>query len=72
MRPLPPAARAEPPALPKLRGTGSVSTTDAERIAHEHYTEFNAKQKAAERQVATDADDLEELNRIADLISGRP
>ena len=58
--------------LPKLRGSGSVSTKDAERIAHERCTEFDAKRKAAERQVATDADDLEELNRVADLILGRP
>ena len=52
--------------LPKLRGAGSVSAKDAERIAHERYTEFDAKRKEAERQVAAEAGDLEELKRIAD------
>ena len=52
--------------LPKLRGAGSVSSKDAERIAHERYTEFDAKRKEAERQAAAEVDDLEELKRIAD------
>ena len=58
--------------LPKLQGAGSVSAQEAQRIAHERYVEFDAKRKGAERQVAAETGDLEELNRIADLISGRP
>ena len=52
--------------LPKLRGACTVSTKDFERIAHERYNEFDTKRKEAERQVATEAGDLEELKRIAD------
>ena len=52
--------------LPKLRGAGGVSAKDAERIAHERYTEFDAKRKEAEKQVADETEDLEELKRIAD------
>ena len=52
--------------LPKLQGTGSVSADDAERIAHEHYAEFDAKRKEAEKQVAAETGDLEELKHIAD------
>ena len=50
--------------LPKLRGAGSFSATDAERVAHERYAEFDAKRKEAERQVAAETGDLEELKRI--------
>ena len=53
--------------LPKLRGAGSVSAADAERVAHERYAAFDAKRKGAERQVAAEVDDLEELERIADV-----
>ena len=56
--------------LPKLRGTGSVSAKDAERVAHERYTEFESKRKEAERQVLAEVDDLEELKRIVGLNSG--
>ena len=52
--------------LPNLRGAGSVSAKDAERIAHERYLEFDAKRKEAERRVADETEDLEELKRIAD------
>ena len=52
--------------LRRLRGTGSVSAAGAERIAHERYAEFDAKRKEADRQVAAEAGDLEELKRIAE------
>ena len=52
--------------LPKLRGTGNVSATDAKRIAHEHYVGFDAKRREAERQIAAAEEDLDELKRIAD------
>ena len=52
--------------LPKLRGAGSVLAKYAERIAHERYTKFDTKRKEAERQVANEAGDLEELKRIVD------
>ena len=58
--------------LPKLRGAGSVSTTDAERVAHERYAELDANRKEAERQVAAEAGDVEELKRIVGLTSGQP
>ena len=57
--------------LPKLRGAGSISSKDAERVVHERYAEFDAKQKEAERQVAAEASDLEELKRIADATKTR-
>ena len=57
--------------LPKLRGAGSVSATGAERVVHERYAEFEAKRKEAERQVAAEASDLEELKRIADATKTR-
>ena len=53
--------------LPKLRGAGGVSAKDAERIAHERYTEFDTKRKEAEKQAAAETGDLEELKRIADV-----
>ena len=56
--------------LPRLRGAGSVSPKDAERIAHERYAEFDAKRKEAERQVAAETGDIEELKRIVGLNSG--
>ena len=52
--------------LPKLRGAGSLSSKDTERVAHERYTAFDIRRKEAERQVATEAGELEELKRIAD------
>ena len=52
--------------LPKLRGAGSVSAKDTERMVHERYAEFDAKRKEAERRVAVEAGDPEELKRIAD------
>ena len=52
--------------LPKLQGAGSVSSKEAQRIAHERYTEFDAKRKEAERRAAAEVGDLEELKRIAD------
>ena len=52
--------------LPKLRSTGGVSSKDAERIAHERFKEFDTKRKEAEKQVAAETGDLEELKRIAD------
>ena len=57
--------------LPKLRRAGSVSAKNAERIAHEHYAEFDAKRKEAERQVEIEAGDLEEMKRIAEFRYGR-
>ena len=56
--------------LPRLRGAGSVSAADTERVAHERYAEFDAKRKGAERQVADETGDLEELKRIVGLNSG--
>ena len=41
--------------LPRLRGAGSVSAADAERVAHERYAAFDAKRKEAERQVVAEA-----------------
>ena len=52
--------------LPRLRGAGSVSAAGAERVAHERYAAFDAKRKEAERQVAAETEDLEEMKRIAD------
>ena len=52
--------------LPKLQGTVSVSAQEAQRIAHEHYTEFDTKRKEAERQAAAEVGDLEELKHLAD------
>ena len=52
--------------LPRLPGAGSVSAAGAERVAHERYAEFDAKRKEAERQVAAETGELEELKRIAD------
>ncbi len=57
--------------LPKLRGTGTVSARQAERIAHDRYTEFNAKRKEAQKQISADVEDLEELKRIADAAKAR-
>ena len=58
--------------LPKLRGAGSVSAKDAERIAHERYAEFDSKRKKAERQVTAEAGDLEELQCIAEATKRTP
>ena len=52
--------------LPKLQGAGSVSSKEAQRVAHERYTEFDTKRKEAERRAAAEVGDLEELKRIAD------
>ena len=52
--------------LPKLRGAGNVSAKDAKRMANERYAEFDDKRKEAERQVAAEARNLEEMKRIAD------
>ena len=41
--------------LPRLRGAGSVSAADAERVAHERYAAFDAKRKEAGRQVVAEA-----------------
>ena len=56
--------------LPKLRGAGSVSAKDAERMVHERYAEFDAKRKEAERRVADETEGIEELKRIADAATG--
>ncbi|WP_085919989.1 virulence RhuM family protein [Halomonas sp. CSM-2] len=53
--------------LPKLEGAGSISAEAAKRIAHERYEAFDAKRKAAQKQAADEAGDLEELKRIADV-----
>ena len=51
--------------LPRLQGAGGVSAKDAKRVADKRYAEFDAKRKEAERRVAAEAGDLEELKRIA-------
>ncbi|AOZ71323.1 hydroxyacid dehydrogenase (plasmid) [Rhodobacter xanthinilyticus] len=53
--------------LPKLQGAGTVSARQAEQIAHDRYAAFDAKRKEAARQAAAEANDLEELQRIADV-----
>ncbi|WP_110631003.1 virulence RhuM family protein [Salinicola salarius] len=53
--------------LPKLEGPGSISAEAAKRIAHERYEAFDARRKAAQKQAADEAGDLEELKRIADV-----
>lgn len=57
--------------LPLLRNAGSISAADAERIAYQNYAEFDAKRKEAERIAADQADDIEELERIAETSKGR-
>lgn len=52
--------------LPILEGAGSVSAEAAKHIARERYEMFNAKRKAAQKQAATEVDDLDELKRIVD------
>jgi hypothetical protein len=52
--------------LPLLRNAGSISAADAGRIAHQRYAEFDAKRKEAERIAADQADDIAELERIAE------
>ncbi|SIS91585.1 virulence RhuM family protein [Phaeovulum vinaykumarii] len=53
--------------LPKLHGAGTVSARQAEQIAHDRYAAFDAKRKEAARQAVAEANDLEELQRIADV-----
>lgn len=57
--------------LPLLRNAGSISAADAERIAHQRYAEFDAKRKEAERIAADQADDIAELERIAETSKGQ-
>jgi len=52
--------------LPLLRNAGAVSAKQAEAIAHQRYDSFDAKRKEAERVAATEADELAELERIAE------
>lgn len=57
--------------LPLLRNAGSISAADAGRIAHQRYAEFDAKRKEAERIAAEQADDIAELERIAETSKGK-
>lgn len=57
--------------LPLLRSAGGISAADAERIAHQRYAEFDAKRKEAERIAADQADDIAELERIAETSKGQ-
>lgn len=52
--------------LPLLRSAGRVSAKQAEQIAHERYALFDAGRKEAERRTSEEADELEELKRIAE------
>ena len=52
--------------LPVLHNAGSVTATQAERIAHERYEKFDAARKAAPA-----ADELDELKTIADAAASR-
>ncbi|OHC75157.1 MAG: hydroxyacid dehydrogenase [Rhodospirillales bacterium RIFCSPLOWO2_12_FULL_58_28] len=52
--------------LPMLRNAGRVSAKQAEKIANERYTMFDTQRKEAERRASEEADELEELKRIAD------
>lgn len=52
--------------LPLLRSAGHVSARQAEQIAHDRYALFDAKRKETERRTSEDADELEELKRIAE------
>lgn len=51
--------------LPLLQGAGKISAKQAERIAHERYALFDATRREVERRVSEEADELEELKRIA-------
>lgn len=51
--------------LPILKTAGSISAARAETVAHQRYDAFDAERKAAERRAAEEADELDELNRIA-------
>lgn len=57
--------------LPTLRTAGTVSAAQAEQIAHERYTVFDTKRKEAEQLAATHANDIAELERIAEVSKGR-
>ena len=57
--------------LPLLQNAGSVSKKQAERIAHTRYADFDSKRKAAEREAASEVDDLSELKKIAEGAKGR-
>jgi hypothetical protein len=52
--------------LPLLQTAGRVSAKKAEQIAHERYALFDAGRKEAERRASEEADEMEELKRIAD------
>lgn len=52
--------------LPKLDGAGSITSRQAQTIAHERYETFDAKRKAARKAAVEETDEIEELKRIAD------
>ena len=52
--------------LPLLVDAGNVSAGRARQVAYERYAEFDAKRKRSERQESERADDIEELERIAE------
>lgn len=57
--------------LPLLCSAGSISSGRAEQIAHERYTEFDAKRKEAERAEKEQLNDIEELEKIAEVSKSR-
>ncbi|ACI97545.1 virulence RhuM family protein [Rhodospirillum centenum] len=52
--------------LPLLHNAGSVSAKQAEKIAHDRYALFDTQRKEAERRASEEADELDELKRIAE------
>ena len=52
--------------LPLLNNAGNVSAKQAEKIAHDRYALFDTQRKEAERRASEEADELDELKRIAE------
>lgn len=52
--------------LPLLHNAGSMSAKQAEKIAHDRYALFDTQRKEAERRASEEADELDELKRIAE------